>query len=80
MNGQLPEVPDVQQVINFAENALGLQIEHSELAQTAKTSSGSRTQPVLAPAAQPTSPNVSTPSGISENSKNITGHKMAVSL
>jgi len=72
-DGQLPEVPDVQQVINFAENALGLQIEHSELAQTAKTSSGSRTQPVLAPAAQPTSPNVSTPSGISENSKKHNG-------
>src|SRR5690606_12271772 len=55
-NGQLPEVPDVQQVIHFAENALGLQIDHLDLAQATKTSPDSSIQSVSAPTAQPSCP------------------------
>lgn len=68
-NGQLPEVPDVQQVIHFAENALGLQLNHLELKQATKTSSGSKMQPASAQAAQPFSPNVLSANTSSKNSK-----------
>ncbi len=69
-DGQLPEVPDVQQVIHFAENALGLQIDHLDFAQATKASPDSSIQSVSAPTAQPSCPYSSSNSSLEkENSE-----------
>lgn len=67
-DGQLPEVPDVQQVIHFVENALGLQIDQQDHTQT-NTPYSNNMQPALAPSAQSPCPNISSNS-FSKNSKN----------